>query len=121
RAYSVSCPSGQAATGLIGTHSSALAALGLICGPKPVRGAAPPATATLSVPKPTSVSSPASINQMVPGQVLANCGTAEKAPPAQGDNDSPTAEGVLVCLINAERTARHLSALTVDASLMSET
>ena len=120
----IACPGGQAATGLIGRAGNGFVnALGLICGPKPVRGAAPPASTALSVPKATNVSSPATINQMVPGQVLAKtgCTAAANSPPTQGDNDSATVEGVLVCLINVERTARNLSALTVDASLMSET
>jgi uncharacterized protein YkwD len=122
RAFTIACPGGQAAIGLIGNSSNGVTGLGLICGPKPGPGTQPPA-ATLSVPKATNVSSPATINQMIPGQVLAKdgCTAAAKAPPTQGPNDSPTVEGVLVCLINAERSARNLSTLTVDANLLSET
>jgi len=100
--------------------------VGVVCGsgPKIVTPPAPsPAAKTLPVPPATSVSSPATISQMVPGQVLAKdgCTPAAKVAPAQGDNDSPTAEGIIVCLINAERKARNLSVLAVDQSLMSAT
>jgi uncharacterized protein YkwD len=112
--FGISCPGGQAAIGLIGTSSGGVTSLGLICGPKP---------SNLVVPIANNVSAPATIGQMVPGQVLAKngCTAAATVAPPQGDNDSPTAEGVIVCLINAERKARNLSVLTVDSSLMSET
>ena len=102
--------------------------VGVVCGSGPKIATAPPPTphpgspgaGTITIPKATTVSSPATINQMTPGQVLAQngCGAA-KVPPAQGDNDSPTAEGVIGCLINAERTARNLPALASDSSLQS--
>jgi uncharacterized protein YkwD len=112
--FAVSCPGGQAAIGLIGTSSAVVTSLGLICGPRP---------SNLVVPPIPSVSLPATGGQMVPGQVLAKdgCTPAAKVAPAQGDNDSPTVEGIIVCLINAERKARNLSVLAVDWSLMSET
>jgi uncharacterized protein YkwD len=112
--FTIACPGGQAAIGLIGTFSGAVTSLGLICGPKPFN---------LVVPPIPSVSLPATGGQMVPGQVLAKngCTTAATVAPTQGDNDSPTAEGIIVCLINAERKARNLSVLSVDPSLMSET
>lgn len=105
--------------------------IGVVCGSGPKiaapqtssSGSTPPGSSGLVIPKATSVSSPATIGVMTPGQVLAKDGcpapAAAKVPPAQGDNDSPSAESAIGCLINAERTARNLSPLTVNSSLMS--
>jgi uncharacterized protein YkwD len=130
-AISELCNPGNAVVEVAINSGADVNGIGVTCGsgpkiapPPPVTPPSPgPAASTLVVPTATSVSSPAIINQMLPGQVLAKdgCTPAAKVAPAQGDTDSPTAEGVIACLINAERKARGLSTLTIDPNLQAAT